>query len=196
VDVEEGTVMTLPDMLAPTYTQMLGALSAWLEKAEAQMPAGGADALLTARLAPDMFPLATQIRFACVQAQEGMARLRGEAFPPSIGVLLDEGRNAAERPGSIAEARARIAETVAMVETAAADMPEVDPATPVAHALPHGIVFDLTAEQYVRDWTLPQFYFHVMAAYTILRAQGVELGKADYVAHMFAYLRPGTLPSQ
>jgi len=53
-------------------------------------------------------------------------------------------------------------------------------------------VFDLTAEQYVRDWTLPQFYFHVMAAYTILRAQGVALGKADYVAHMFPYLRAGT----
>ena len=188
--------MTLPDMLAPTYTQMLGALSAWLAKAEAQTPAGGADALLVARLAPDMFPLATQIRFACVQAQEGMFRLRGQAFPPSIGVLLDEGRNAAERPGSIAEARVRIAETVAIVETAAADMPEVDPAMPIAHALPHGIVFDLTAEQYVRDWTLPQFYFHVMAAYTILRAQGIALGKADYVAHMFAYLRPGTLPSQ
>ena len=77
----------------------------------------------------------------------------------------------------------------------AADTPEIDPATPIAHALPQGMVFDLTAEQYVRDWALPQFYFHVMTAYAILRAQGVELGKADYVAHMFAYLRPGTAPS-
>lgn len=188
--------MKLPDIAAPTYVQMLGALSAWLAKAEAQRPAGAAEALLTARLAPDMFPLATQIRFACVQAQEGMFRLRGEPFPPSIDVLLDEGRGAAERPGSIADAQARIAETVTAVEAMAADMPDVDPATPIAHALPMGMVFDLDAGQYVRDWTLPQFYFHVMAAYAILRAQGIELGKADYVAHMLPYLRPGTFPPQ
>ena len=188
--------MTLPDILAPTYIQMLGALSTWLGKAETQRPAGAAETLLTASLAPDMFPLATQIRFACVQAQEGMYRLSEQELPPSIKVLLDEGRNAADRPGSIADARARIAETVAIVEAMAADAPAIEPATPIAHALPQGMVFDLTAEQYVRDWTLPQFYFHVMTAYAILRAQGVELGKADYVAHMLAYLRPGTLPSQ
>jgi hypothetical protein len=176
----------------PTYVQMLGALSAWLDKAQAQRPGGAAEALLVARLAPDMFPLATQVRFACVQAQEGIFRLRGEALPASVAVLLDEGRHAAERPGTIADARARIAETVALVEIAAKDAPAVDPATPIAHALPQGMVFDLTAEQYARDWALPQFYFHVMTAYAILRAQGVELGKADYVAHMFAYLRPET----
>jgi hypothetical protein len=189
------TVMLLKDMLVPTYVQMLGALSAWLGKAEAQTP-DKAEALLVARLAPDMFPLATQIRFACVQAQEGMFRLRGEAFPPSIEILLNEGRAGAEQPGSIAEARARIAETVAIVEAAAVDVPGMDLGAPIAHALPQGMVFDLTAEQYVRDWALPQFYFHVMAAYAILRAQGVELGKVDYVAHMLPYVRPGTLPAQ
>ncbi|MEW9856616.1 DUF1993 domain-containing protein [Novosphingobium sp. M1R2S20] len=188
--------MTLPDLLAPSYTQMLGALSAWLAKAEAQRPAGEAEDLLRARLAPDMFPLATQIRFACVQAQEGMCRLRGEEFPASVGVLLEEGRNAAEHPGSIAEARLRIAETIAMVEAAAADAAAIGPKTPIAHALPQGMIFDLTAEQYARDWAIPQFYFHVMIAYAILRAQGIELGKADYVAHMFAHLRPGTMPQQ
>jgi hypothetical protein len=188
--------VTLPDMLAPTYLQMLTALSAWLGKAEAQMPGGGGAALLTARLAPDMFPLSTQIRFACVQAQEGMFRLQGRDFPASMEVLLNEGRNAAEHPGTIADARARIAETVALVEAVAMDARDVDPATPVAHALPMGMIFDLTAEQYARDWALPQFYFHLMAAYAILRSEGVDLGKADYVAHMFAYLRPGTMPSR
>jgi len=117
------------------------------------------------------------------------------APPPSIEALLNEGRNASEHTGSIADARARIAETISIVEAAAADAPEIDPATPIAHALPQGMIFDLTAEQYVRDWALPQFYFHLMTAYAILRAQDVELGKADYVAHMFAHLRPGTLPS-
>jgi uncharacterized protein len=192
----KGTVVTLPDILSPTYVQMLGALSAWLDKAEAQMPAGGAEALLTARLAPDMFPLSTQIRFACVQALEGMFRLQAREFPAAVEILLNEGRSAAEHPGSIADARARIAETVAAVEAVVSDMREVDPAAAIAHALPTGMVFDLTAEQYARDWALPQFYFHVMIAYAILRAEGVDLGKADYVAHMFAYLRPGTMPAR
>jgi hypothetical protein len=186
--------LTLPDVLVPTYLQMLKALSGWLAKAEAQMPTGGAEALLSACLAPDMFPLSTQVWFACVQAQEGVFRLRGQAFPASIEILLEEGRNAAERPGSIADARLRISETVAVVEGVAWDEVDVDPAKPIAHALPAGMVFDLTAEQYVRDWALPQFYFHVVIAYAIMRSQGVDLGKADYVAHMFAYLRPGTMP--
>jgi len=180
-------------MLLPTYTQLLGALDAWLAKAEERMP-GAADALLSARLASDMFPLSTQIRFACVQAREGVCRLSGEPFPPTIEALLEEGRNAGAHPGTIGDARTRIAETAALVEAAMAAPPTIDPATPIAHALPNGMIFDLTAEQYVRDWALPQFYFHVMAAYAILRAEGLDLGKKDYVAHMFAHLRPGTAP--
>lgn len=186
--------MTLSDFLSPTYVQMLKALSAWLGKAEAQIPEDRAKALMSARLSPDMFPLSTQIRFACVQAQEGVFRLQGQEFPAAVEALLNEGRNAVEHPGSIADALARIDETVAVVEAAAPNAGDVDPAAPIAHALPAGMVFDLTAEQYVRDWALPQFYFHVMIAYAILRAEGIDLGKADYVAHMFAYLRPGTLP--
>jgi len=185
----------LLDVVVPTYVQMLNALSAWIGKAEAQIPGGQAEALLSARLASDMYPLSTQIRFACAQAQEGVFRLQRQPFPPSVEVLLNEGRNAAERPGSIADARSKIGETVSLVETAASNARDMDPATPIAHALPIGMIFDLTAEQYARDWALPQFYFHVMAAYAILRAEGMELGKADYVAHMFAYLRPGTMPS-
>ncbi|WP_375397229.1 DUF1993 family protein [uncultured Sphingomonas sp.] len=187
--------MTLTDILVPTYVQMLKALSGWLGKAQAQLPDGAAEALLSARLAPDMFPLSTQIRFACVQAQEGVFRLKGEAFPASMDVLLDEGRNAGGHPGSIADAQARIAETISLVESAAAEAFDEDPERAIAHSLPMGMVFDLTAEQYARDWALPQFYFHLMIAYAILRGGGVELGKADYVAHMFAYLRPGTMPS-
>ncbi len=208
--------MTLTTLLVPTYVQMLEALSRWLTKAQAQLPgdAAGAigvrryrsldrgdlagdaaDALLTARLAPDMFPLATQIRFACVQAQEGLYRLRGEEFPPQLTDLLDEGRNAGDHPGTMADAQARLAETIALVKALAADMATDDPHRPIAHALPIGLVFDLSADQYARDWAIPQFYFHVMTAYALLRQAGVELGKADYVAHMLPFARPGTLPA-
>ncbi len=182
--------MTLSDFLVPTYVQMLGALSKWLAKAEAQRPTGDAETLLAARLAPDMFPLATQVRFACRQAQEGVFRLLKQDFPPSLQILLDEGRNAGERPGTLADAQARIAETLSVIEAAAAAGIAIDPAAPIAHALPNEMTLDLTAEQYARDWALPQFYFHVVTAYSIIRAQGIELGKADYASHMFAYFRP------
>jgi hypothetical protein len=143
--------MTLTELLIPTYRQMLQALAVWLRKAEAQVD--DADALMAARLAPDMFPLSTQIRFACVQAYEGAYRLRHKTMPSTLEALLDEGRNGGDQPGTMAEALARI------------------------------------------DEALSQFYFHLMTAYAILRNQGVELGKADYVQHMFAFLRPGTAPA-
>jgi hypothetical protein len=185
--------MSITNLLVPTYRQMLQTLSAWLDKAQARE--GDAGSLLSARLAPDMYPLSTQIRFACVQAQEGAFRLRGEEFPASVGVLLDEGRKAGEHPGTIAEAQARIAETIALLDALAPDALDGDPQRPIAHALPMGMIFDMTAEQYARDWTLPQFYFHLMIAYSILRSEGVDLGKVDYIPHMFAYLRPGTMPA-
>ena len=178
--------MTPSVLLLPTYAQMLGALSRWLDKAAAQRSAGEADALLSARLAPDMFPLATQVRFACRQAQEGVYRLKGEAFPASLQLLLDEGRDGGERPGTIADAQARIAETLDLVE--AADI-AIEGEAPIAHELPNGMTLDLTADVFARDWNVPQFYFHVVTAYAILRAQGIELGKIDYASHMFAYLR-------
>jgi hypothetical protein len=182
--------VTLFDLLLPSYARMLEALSAWLDKAEAQRADGAADALLSARLAPDMFPLATQVRFACRQAQEGVFRLRGEDFPPSLAILLDEARASGERPGTMADARARIAQTLALVADAAASGFVPDPDMAIAHALPNGMVMDLSAVQYARDWALPQFYFHLVTAYAILREGGVELGKADYCAHMLPFVRP------
>lgn len=186
--------MTLADLLVPTYRQMLGSLSAWLDKAAADRP--DADALLSARLAPDMFPLATQIRFACVQAYEGVCRLKDEEFPAAVGALLDEGRSAGDAPGTMADARARIDQTLAMLDALDPAAIDPDPDSPLAHALPNGMTFDLTALQYARDWALPQFQFHLMTAYAILRAQGVPLGKADYVGHMLGYLRPDSMPAQ
>ena len=181
--------MSLTSLLVPTFTQMLAALSGWLTKAQAQMPGEAAEALLSARLAPDMFPLSTQIRFACVQVHEASCRLRGLNFPQSIDTLLNEGRNGGEHPGSMNDAQARIAETLALLEALAPDALDMAPAAPIAHTLPNGMTFDLTAEQYARDWVLAQFYFHIMTAYAILRSEKLELGKIDYIPHMLPYLR-------
>ena len=182
--------MTLTALLVPTYRNMLRMLLGLLDKAGAQLGADKAEALLAARLAPDMWPLATQLRFAAVQAQEGPLRLLGQEMPQSVEDTLDEGRNAGDRPGTLAEARARLAEAIAFLDGLAPDALDQSPAdAPMALDLPIGISFDLTREQFARDWALGQFYFHVMAAYAILRKEGVELGKADYVPHMFGYVR-------
>lgn len=183
--------MSLTQLLVPTFQQMLTALSNWLEKAEGQMPASEAEALLSARLAPDMFPLSTQVRFACVQAHEATSRLRDKPLPGIVAQLLDEGRNADSQPGSLSDARARIDETLAMLSSLDPDALDIDPESPVVHDLPNGMTFDLTALQYARDWTLSQFYFHVMTAYSIMRSQGVALGKADYIPHMLGFIRTG-----
>lgn len=170
-------------LLAPTYKQMLSALSAWIGKAE------GADQVLSAKLAPDMFPLTTQVRFSCLQAYEGVARLRGEEFPPIWHTLLAEGRNGEASPGSIIDAQSRIRETVTFLETLERAENDTSIESEIELKLPDGRVFDMTGEEYVRDWAVPQFYFHVMTAYSILRREGIALGKADYVSHAFAYLR-------
>lgn len=183
--------MKLSELLVPTYRNMLRTLRALLDKTETQLGPDGADAVLSARLAPDMFPLSTQIRFAAVQAREAPLRLLGQAFPAPLEDLLNEGRNAGDRPGTIGEAKARIDETLIFLD-------ELDPDALDRRAgdeamtldLPNGMTFDLTVDQFARDWALGQFYFHIVAAYSILRMEGVEIGKADYVPHMFPYLRP------
>lgn len=186
--------MSLTNLLVPSYSQLLKTLSGWLNKAQEQLPVADAEALLSARLAPDMFPLSTQIRFACVQVQEAICRLQGEPFPESIDELLNEGRNASEQPGTLLDAQVRIDETIALLDGLAPDALDANADKPLEHELPNGMILDLTAEQYARDWTLAQFYFHLMTAYSILRSEKIELGKADYVAHMFAYIRPESIP--
>ena len=106
--------MTLPDILVPTYVQMLGALSAWLAKAEAQMPDGRAETLLVARLAPDMFPLATQIRFACVDGPEFDAHAVDFAeLADRLGAYREHERRATERRRATPAGRARAPPTAA-----------------------------------------------------------------------------------
>ena len=183
----------LHSLLHPTYLQLLGALDNWLIKAQSQL-GGEADAIMAAKLAPDMFPLSTQVRFCCVQAMEGMARVQGVPFPRAVTDLLEEGRNAGAQPGTIAEARARLQETIAWLERQNADAACTGANDPITHELPNGMVFDFSGLQYARDWALPQFNFHLMIAYAIMRHEGVELGKFDYVAHLVPSLRQETAP--
>lgn len=169
----------------PTYVQMLKGLSAQLTKAEAFAAEQGLspEDLIGARLAPDMFPLSTQVRFVCTQASDLLRHLTGaDSFAPAEDATDFEGL------------RAQLADAVARLEATPASAFDGVAEKMIELKLPNGIVFDMTGAQFVRDWALAQFYFHATTAYAILRHKGVPLGKPDWVSHMFAYMRPGTLP--
>lgn len=161
-------------LLLTTYDNLLGSLDGWLAKAADH---ADGDALLERRLAEDMFPLARQLRFACNLPGEAMAGVAGVAYSSSD---IDD--------TTLAGARERIAATRALI-AGWCDTPFGADDAPVEFSLANGMTFDLDTTSYVRDWALPQFYFHLMSAYAILRSAGVPLGKADYVGFMFRYLR-------
>ena len=167
--------MTLADLLLPSLSQMLGTLDHLLAKA-AEDPRG--DALLTARLADDMLPLSIQVKFTCGQAVTALERLTGTT------VALSDADDA-----TIAAARARVAATQAFV-SGIDRRAFVAEDSVVEFGLPNGMTFALTAADYVRDWTLPQFYFHATTTYAILRHLGLSLGKADFVGFMMRHLKP------
>ncbi len=176
----------LYDFTIPAYRNGLRALSAQLDKALVWGGENGVGELqfIASRLAPDMFPLAAQVRFSCSQAMQASTRLGAPGAP----ALTDDATD-------FAGLQAQIAQTLAWLDTVDAAAIDGDPGRPVGFDLPNGMAFDMTAETYVRDWAQPQFYFHLVAAYAVLRHMGVPLGKGDYVGYMLAYLRPGTAPA-
>lgn len=172
--------MSIYAITIPCFAQMLRALSALLSKGESCALERGYDPviLLESRLAPDMHNLSRQVQYACVQAQEVVQRLTHQPL------------ETLSPPEDIASAKALIERTLRLLE--AADAVAIDAAADlkIAIELPNNITFDMTGSEYAVDWVTPQFYFHLVTAYNILRHNGVPLGKADYVQHMFAYLRP------
>lgn len=174
--------------LVVTYMQMLDALSGWLDKARES--SSDPDGLLAARLAPDMLPLSSQVRFCCAQAYEAPSRLRGVPLPGIWHELVEEGWKAGDHPGTLADAKSVIAATRSFLKSLESSELDSEPDRIIELELPNGAIFDMTGTQYVRDWALPQFNFHLVTAYAILRNWGIPLGKADYVPHALAYLRP------
>ncbi|GAA3997465.1 DUF1993 domain-containing protein [Sphingomonas humi] len=187
----------LTKLVVPTFTNQLTALLAWLDKGEEHAAAQKmtVDDLLRVRLATDMFPLGTQLRFAAYLTQEAVYRLRDAEVPDEVTAIRTHGATRPDEPGSLAELRAILAAAVALLKGVGPDELDAAADRPLSHVLPMGMVFDMTGFAYVRDWALPQVSFHVDMAYALLRSAGVPLGKRDYVPHMWAYLRPGTMPA-
>jgi len=111
----------LTNLVVPTHKQMLGHLSNWLDKANKELDQKEEKAsFLQSRLALDMYPLDTQVRFVCLQAQEAVLKLQGmNETPPHLVELLQEGRSLAESAdgSSLEQAKARIQQTLEFLDS-------------------------------------------------------------------------------
>jgi hypothetical protein len=159
--------------LYPTFLEIkkiLAQLPVWLDKAAAFAAAKKFEpnTLLQARLAPDMFPLVRQIQAACDQVKFAGGRVAGKDIPshPDTEQTFDE-------------LRARIAAVLAYAEGFSAK--DFEGAADRSIALPRWEGKSLTAEAYFLEHALPNFFFHVSMTYAILRHNGVDVGKRDFL---------------
>jgi hypothetical protein len=151
--------------------RLLGSLDVFIDKADAHATARklDPDALLLARLFPDMFHFTRQVQATTDQARN-IGRLVG-VEPPKF--------ENSER--SFAELKARVGKTVAFIDSL--DVRQLDESADTQLSLPMGAqTMQMSGTDYLLTLVLPNFYFHLTAAYSILRHNGVELGKRDFLA--------------
>jgi len=149
----------------------LGALDAVLDKAVAHAAAKKVDpaVLLGWRLAPDMYALTRQVQIACDQAKNGSARLAG-VEPPKFE----------DTETTVEALKARIAKTLAFVK--GLDAKAIDAAAGRDIVFPLGPTKgQMTGADYLNHFVLPNFYFHLTAAYAIVRNFGADVGKRDFL---------------
>lgn len=163
---------TMSQACLPALEIGLNALSAVLGKAEAFAKAKKIDpsVLLNTRLAPDMFPLVQQVQVATDLARNGASRLAG-VEPPRFE----------DNETTIDQLKARIAKTVAHLKTL--DPNKIDESGDREITFPLGPTNrgQMKGDDYLNHFVLPNVYFHLTAAYAILRHCGVEIGKQDYL---------------
>jgi uncharacterized protein len=155
----------------PVFVKMLGNLSAVLRKAAAYAEAKKIEprVLLDARLYPDMYSLTRQVQIACDNAKGGPARLAGVDVPKHE-----------DNEASFDDLLARIAKTVAFLETLRAQQIDGSEERDIALALRDQTVH-FKGSVYLLQFVVPNFYFHVTTAYAILRHNGIDVGKRDYL---------------
>lgn len=155
----------------PVLQKGLGNLKTLLQKGEAYAVAKKVDApvLLNARLALDMFTLTRQVQIATDTAKGACARLSGQEIPKYE-----------DNEAGFADLYARINKTIAFISGIKAADIDGQEDRDIAIA-PGGKELKFKGQPYLLLWVLPNFYFHVMAAYAILRHNGVDVGKMDYL---------------
>jgi len=163
--------MSLYDQVVPPLSHALKALSRILDKAEAHCTARKIDpaVLLGDRLYADMLPFTRQVQIASDHARRGAMRLTG-AEPTPV----------ADNETSFADLKARIAMSLAALDAyKPADFDGAEARSLTFKAGPRELTFSGAA--FVPYWMLPNFYFHMTTAYNILRHNGVEIGKVDFL---------------
>jgi hypothetical protein len=168
---------------AGTYAPMLTTLTGVLDKGAAHAKEQGRnpDDLLEAKLAPDMFTLAMQVRLCCHHAKDGMARLTG-GTPPAF-------ENMGGNVKTLAALKDYVAETVVLLNGMNAGAFDGAENRKIEFPLQGPMIFESNGLEFLRDWSLGHFYFHAVTAYDILRHEGVPLGKRDYMAHIGPHIR-------
>ena len=163
--------ITMHSASVPVLIRMLGNLVVWLDKAEAHAQAKKFDAqvYLSSRLAPDMLPFTKQIQIACDSAKFGVARLAGVDAPK-----FDDSES------SLAKLRERIHKTLEFVRSVPAARIDGTEDKDVVVPRRDGSI-TLKGEFYLKHFVLPNVFFHVTTAYALLRHNGVDLGKGDYL---------------
>jgi hypothetical protein len=156
---------------APVFVSMLTNMQAWLDKALAE---GKSEQLLMeAKLAPDMFAFPRQIQIVSDTSKGAVARLTGVEAP-----------SMPDTETSFAELKARCQKTIDYIKS-------VDPSKyagaedrEVVIKFPDGQGYRFTGRVYLTGFVLPNLYFHATTAYALLRANGVQVGKPDFLAHL------------
>lgn len=161
----------LYDVCVPVFDAMLDNLATLLERGAALAEARGFEpaALLGSRLSPDMFPLTRQVQIACDAAKLACARLAGVEAPKHA----DDETSFEALAARIASTRAFIASVPREKFEGAAERRIEVPTRAQTYA------FD--GQTFLARWAMPNFYFHVVTAYNLLRHNGVEIGKRDYL---------------
>ena len=155
----------------PLFRTLLGALSKNLDKAAAFCEAKKVDpsVLVGGRLAPDMFPLSKQVQIATDMARGGAARLAGKEVP-----------SVADTETTFDELKQRIADTIAYIDSIPASAIDGSETKDIVLKMRAGDT-TFTGQRYLMGFVIPNLTFHCATAYNILRHNGVEIGKRDFL---------------
>lgn len=163
--------MSMYEASVPTFLHTLRSLKSILEKAIAHAEAKKLDpgVLAASRLYPDMFPLTRQVQIASDAAKGAAARLAG-VEPPKFE----------DTETTIPELIARVDRTIDYLQSFKSAQIDGSEERTITIQTPRGPL-SFPGMAFLRHWAIPNFFFHVTTAYNILRHNGVELGKADYL---------------
>lgn len=171
--------ISMYDASVPVLVNILTNMRNWLDKADA---VAAQDKLTGARLVEDMRPLSAQYQMASDSAKNGVARLAG-IEPPAMP----------DTEETFAQLKERCDKTIVFIQSVAVAQLDGSETHEVILKFPSGNGYRFDGLGYLTKFMLPNFFFHATTAYAILRANGIQIGKPDFLAHMGM---PNLLPAE